>query len=83
MKSIPSFKEPFLIQANGRNLEVAMMADPFMVDWNDDGLNDLIVGQYMYGKVLFYPNSGTNTEPVFTTGTYLEADGKHITSSYG
>jgi hypothetical protein len=83
MNSIPDFREPFIIQANGKNLKVAMMADPFMVDWDGDGLNDLIIGQFMYGKILFYPNSGSNIEPVFTTGTYLQADGSDITSSYG
>lgn len=80
---IPNFQEPFVIQANGDTLEVALISDPFMVDWDGDGLNDLIIGQFISGKVLFYPNSGSNNDPVFTTGTFLQADGSDITCTYG
>lgn len=83
LAEIPGFHEPFVIQANGDTLEVASMADPFMVDWNGDGLFDLLVGQFVGGKILFYPNSGSNTDPVFTTGSFLQADGVDITCSYG
>jgi hypothetical protein len=81
--AVPQFQEPFVIQANGTDLDVGMMADPFMVDWNGDGLNDLIVGQFTSGKVSFFENTGTNTDPVFAAGVFLQADGVDITCSYG
>ena len=77
------FDARFIIQANGVNLVADIICDPFLVDWNGDGLNDLVIGQFTQGKVRFYPNSGTNQSPVFTTFAYLQADGADITCSYG
>lgn len=81
--ALPQFAAPFKIQANGSDLTVSLISDPFMVDWDGDGLNDLIVGQFTEGKIRFYPNSGTNESPVFTAYTYLQADGVDITTTYG
>ena len=77
------FDAPFIIQANGVNLVADIIADPVFTDWNGDGLNDLVIGQFTQGKVRFYPNSGTNQNPVFTGFSYLQADGADITCSYG
>lgn len=81
--AVPEFSVPFKIQANGSDLTVSLISDPFMVDWDGDGLKDLIVGQFTEGRILFYPNSGTNEAPVFTGFTYLQADGMDITTTYG
>ena len=81
--AVPQFAAPFIVQADGSDLVVSLISDPFMVDWDGDGLNDLIVGQFTEGKIRFYPNSGTNQEPVFTGFTYLQADGVDITTTYG
>ena len=80
---VPQFHEPFIVQANGADLVVGLIAEPFMVDWDGDSLNDLIVGQFSNGKVSFYENIGSNTEPVFAAGVFLQADGADITCSYG
>ncbi len=80
---VPGFLEPVQIQADGALLDVGLMAEPFMVDWDGDGLNDLIVGQFSPGKVRFYKNVGTNTEPVFEYQHFLQADGSDITVSAG
>lgn len=77
------FDAPFIIQANGVNLVADIICDPVFTDWNGDGLNDLVIGQFTQGKVRFYPNSGTSQNPVFTTFSYLQADGADITCSYG
>ena len=37
-----------------------------MVDWDLDGLKDLILGQFSYGYIYFYKNVGTNSAPIFT-----------------
>ncbi len=81
--ALPQFAAPFKVQAGGGDLTVELIADPFMVDWNGDGLNDLIVGQFTGGKIRFYPNTGTNQEPAFSGYTYLQADGADITTTYG
>lgn len=81
--AVPQFHEPFKVQANGADLVVGLIAEPFMVDWDGDSLNDLIVGQFTSGKVSFFKNIGSNAEPVFAAGAYLQADGADITCSYG
>lgn len=56
---------------------------PEAVDWNGDGAKDLLVGVFSYGNVYFYPNMGTNENPVFQDRYQVEADGGPIALSYG
>lgn len=83
MAALPQFAAPFKVQAGGGDLTVELISDPFMVDWDGDGLNDLIVGQFTGGKIRFYPNTGTNQNPAFSGYTFLQADGADITTTYG
>ena len=52
-------------------------------DWNGDGIKDLLVGTYQNGNIYFYPNSGTNVEPIFATRSLLQAGSSIIALSYG
>ncbi len=81
----PIFDTPVAIQANGSPINVGYggNASPFMVDWNGDGKQDLLLGQFDGGKVRFYANIGTNFNPTFGTFSYLQADGSDISVSYG
>ena len=83
LAAVPSFKEPVLVQADGVDIDVGLIAEPFMVDWDGDGVTDLLVGQFSPGKVSFYKNTGTNQNPVFTFSNYLQADGSDISVSAG
>ena len=83
LADLPLFHEPVIVQADGLMLDVGIMADPFMIDWDGDGLNDLLVGQYSPGKVSFYKNIGTSDSPIFTFSNFLQADGSDISVSYG
>lgn len=83
LASVPMFKEPVILQADGVNIDVGLIAEPFMIDWDGDGLTDLLVGQFSPGKVSFYKNIGTNQNPVFTFSNYLQADGSDIAVSAG
>jgi len=80
---VPSFKEPVLLQADGVNIDVGVISDPFMVDWDGDDLDDLLVGQFSPGKVSFFKNIGTAQNPVFTFSYFLQADGSDIAVSAG
>lgn len=51
-----------------------MGSSPRVVDWNNDGKKDLIVGE-REGKVFIYINSGTNAAPVFNGSTLLQVGG--------
>lgn len=81
----PIFDAPVYIQANGSPINVGYggNASPFMIDWNGDGNQDLLLGQFDGGKVRFYANTGTNYNPTFGNFTYLQADGVDISVSYG
>ncbi len=85
LAQIPIFDEPVQIVANGVpiNVGVGGNASPFFVDWNEDGKQDLLLGQYYGGKVRFYENIGTHFNPVFGNFTYLQADGTDLSVSYG
>ena len=51
---------------------------PEVVDWNNDGKKDLIIGQFSEGKIRVYMNGGTDSAPVFAEFSYLQADGRPI-----
>jgi hypothetical protein len=81
----PVFDAPVALEANGTPINVGTggNASPFMVDWNGDGKQDLLLGQYLSGKVRFYENIGEDTAPVFGDFVYLQADGVDISLSSG
>lgn len=81
----PVFDPPAAIQANGSPINVGTggNASPFMTDWNGDGKQDLLLGQYDGGKIRFYANTGSNYNPTFGDFSYLQADGSDISLSYG
>lgn len=55
-------------------IDVQERATPTVVDWNNDGRKDIVVGA-RYGKIHVYLNEGTDTEPVFLTETFVQEDG--------
>jgi hypothetical protein len=81
----PVFDAPVAIEANGVPINVGYggNASPFMIDWNGDGKQDLLLGQFDGGKVRYYENVGTNFAPEFADFIYLQADGLDISLSYG
>ena len=81
----PVFDVPVAIEANGAPINVGAggNASPFLVDWNGDGKQDLLLGQFNGGKVRFYENIGENFAPEFGYFQYLQADGSDISLSSG
>ncbi|MCK5036260.1 MAG: hypothetical protein KAS73_10235 [Candidatus Sabulitectum sp.] len=69
----PLFEEPVLMDQT-----VGGCADPFVADWNDDGLDDLIVGQYAGGRIKWFENTGSAGNPAFASAVVLQADGSNI-----
>jgi hypothetical protein len=65
------------LQAGTANLDVGLRAAPLVVDWNNDGNKDLLVGNDN-GFIKLFLNSGTNASPVFTTFTYLMVGSSYI-----
>ena len=71
------------IEVNGAAIKVAYDSNPFVVDWNNDGAKDLLVGQFTQGNILLYLNVGTDLNPVFDVGEKVESGGSPITTTYG
>ena len=70
---------------NSNDCTPACEASPFLADLNTDGLVDLIVGDGV--NVLYFANTGTITNPVFTASQILGVsnpfDGINSTSNKG
>jgi hypothetical protein len=81
----PLFDDPVYIEANGTPINVGYggNASPFIIDWDGDGKQDLLLGQFNQGRVRFYTNIGTSYNPTFGDFIYLQADGTPISVSYG
>lgn len=76
--SCSTFAEPIQVRpgkpllSSSGNLAPGLFATPFATDWNGDGRKDLLVGYQNASKIAVYLNSGTDSEPVFTTGFNLQ-----------
>jgi hypothetical protein len=71
-----------LVQVRGANLDVGDYSVPWTDDWNGDGLVDLMVGE-SDGLIHLYINTGTATNPVFSTDQYvLLASGAQLDVGY-
>ena len=67
------------LQANRAVIKVTNNSSPEVVDWDEDGLLDLLVGSDESSDgVRLYLNSGTTTRHQFTNYTKLEAEGQAI-----
>ena len=70
-----------IIQAMGIDMKVPGYSVPSLVDWNNDGLQDLIVGQGgggEQGKIRVYLNFGTAYEPLFFAWFYVQSEGSDL-----
>lgn len=72
------------VEAEGGPIEVQVgHLVPVVVDWDRDGKKDLLVGQFLQGKIRFYRNAGEDAAPRFEGFTYLEAGGAEISLPSG
>jgi len=71
------FDDAVQLQAGGAPLDLGSHAAPHLVDWDDDGDLDLLVGA-ADGYIWLFVNSGSTSAPVFEAGGYVEADGAPI-----
>ncbi len=70
----PVFDAGTLLTAASATLSVGIRATPSLVDWNNDGKRDLLVGDGD-GYVNIFINNGTNSAPVFLAGQRVQAAG--------
>ena len=73
----PAFFDKKIIKEGGKNLDVGNFASPFVVDWNEDGKKDLIIGNEE-GNIYYYQNIGTNDNPAFLNGKIIQEGEKNL-----
>src|SRR6516164_3391198 len=70
------FLPPVRLEAAGKPIDTEVgHAAPFVVDFDGDGVKDLLVGQFGDGILWFYKNVGTNEHPQYAAGVKFK-DGK-------
>lgn len=72
------FHEPIQVQADGQPVatEAPGYAAPTMADVDGDGKADLVVGQFMKGKMHVFKNIGTVKAPKFGKGSFIMCEGE-------
>ncbi|OPL18600.1 MAG: hypothetical protein AVO35_04520 [Candidatus Aegiribacteria sp. MLS_C] len=71
------------LTSSGDRIDVGGYAAPLLVDWDGDGLRDLICGQFDYGRIRFYANTGTPGSPEFQGFQYLLDGADYLSVPYG
>lgn len=77
------FNGPELVNDAGAPIDVGYYGSPTMYDWNVDGAQDLVLGQFDLGKIRLYLNQGPDTAPEFNGYTFFQAGGTDITLPSG
>ena len=75
----PVFNGYTFLKLGTSNFDCGLNSHPFVADWNNDGLFDLIVGEDG-GKVFLLINEGTQGSPVFNAKPYLMDGGSTLTT---
>jgi hypothetical protein len=73
----PVFAEPVSVLQENADLYAGTLPSPTTVDWNGDGVLDILAGN-SEGFVLFFENNGSNDEPKFLPATRVKASGREI-----
>ncbi len=71
-----------IVMADGLDIQVPGYSVPSFVDWNNDDLQDLVIGQgggSGDAKVRVYLNVGTEAEPAFSDFFYVQSEGSDLT----
>jgi len=73
--------QPQFVDANGLDIGVPGYSVPSFVDWNSDGLKDLVTGEgpYPAARVRIYLNIGTQSNPQFDDFIYAQSEGADLT----
>ena len=75
-KKQPRFPFPKMVfMADGRPLDVGFSTTPLVIDWDGDGVRDLLSGGE-WNRAVWYRNQGTDVAPKLEYRGFILADGK-------
>ncbi len=74
---MPVLKEPKVLQEEVLVCPKEGMGRPvpFVVDWDNDGKKDLLLGEIQSAGIRLFKNKGTDAKPYFPDSEYLQAEG--------
>ncbi len=70
----PILDDGTMLQADGLDIDVGSRATPIIDDWNEDGKQDLLVGNWD-GNISIFLNDGTNAAPDYSSSILLQLGG--------
>lgn len=73
---VTQFTDFAAVQAAGTDISHTGMRVPRVIDWNNDGLKDILIGAG--GYVWRYMNTGTASAPAFAAAVRVQANGADI-----
>ena len=68
---------PLMLGTNILTVDGGLRTTPFICDWDGDGLQDLLCGDYG-GYVWFFRNTNTAQAPIFAPGVKIQAGGTEL-----
>ena len=75
---------PVRLEARGKPIDTEVgHAAPFVYDWDGDGVQDLLVGQFGGGALWVFHNEGTNVQPRLAAGVKFKQGAKDGTVPSG
>ena len=76
--------EPVRIWADGKPIDTEVgHAAPFVCDFDGDGVQDLLVGQFGQGLLWIYKNEGSNRSPKLAAGVKFKQGAEDGRVPYG
>jgi hypothetical protein len=76
-KQSAEFAPPVRIEAAGKPIDTDIgHAAPFVGDFDGDGVNDLLVGQFGEGLLWIFRNEGSNRAPKLAVGVKFKEGNK-------
>ena len=69
----PRYGKARQILAGGRPVDVYGKPSPNLTDWDGDGDNDLLCGEFL-DRITLFENTGTRTAPAYAPGRFLQVN---------
>jgi hypothetical protein len=73
----PIYENPCFVQQRNADIYAGTLPVPNVVDWDQDGDEDIICGN-SEGRILYFENAGTNGSPDYLPAIPLKANGQEI-----